>query len=71
LVYFGTEEGSKAHRLYDPETRRIVVSRDVVFEEKKKWNWGSVYEGNIIVDFDVENEAGTGFATGGDDDDFQ
>jgi hypothetical protein len=35
LVYFGAEIGSKAHRLYDPETKKIIVSRDVVFEEKK------------------------------------
>jgi hypothetical protein len=33
MVYFGVEEGSKAHRLYNPQTRKIVVSRDVVFEE--------------------------------------
>ena len=26
LVYFGLEEGSKAHILYDPESNRIVVS---------------------------------------------
>jgi hypothetical protein len=71
LVYFGTEEGSKAHRLFDRETKRIVVSRDVVFEEKKTWSWDSIYEGDIIVDFDVENEAGTGYVGDGDNGDFQ
>jgi hypothetical protein len=39
MVYFGIEEGSKAHRMYDPKTNRIVVSRDVVFEEYVKWSW--------------------------------
>ena len=39
LVHLGTEPGSKAYRLYNPETRRIVVNRDVVFDEKKGWNW--------------------------------
>jgi len=38
MVYFGVEEGSKAHRLYNPQTRKIVVSRDVVFEENVPWN---------------------------------
>jgi hypothetical protein len=38
MVYFGVEDGSKAHRLYDPQSKRIVVSRDVVFEEGEAWN---------------------------------
>lgn len=42
MVYLGTEPGSKAHRLYDPVTGRLNVSRDVIFEEKKGWNWGVV-----------------------------
>lgn len=25
--------------MYDPQTQRIVVSRDVVFDETKGWNW--------------------------------
>ena len=39
LVHLGTEPGSKAYRLYNPDTRRIVVNRDVVFDEEKSWNW--------------------------------
>lgn len=39
LVHLGTEPGSKAYRLYDPLTKKIVVSRDVVFDESKGWNW--------------------------------
>ena len=39
LVYFGVEEGSKAHRLYDPVQNKIVVSRDTVFEEAVSWDW--------------------------------
>ncbi|KAG7546288.1 Zinc finger CCHC-type [Arabidopsis suecica] len=39
LVHLGTEPGSKAYRLLDPTKRRIVVSRDVVFDEKRSWNW--------------------------------
>ena len=30
LIHLGTEPGSKAYRLLDPTTKRIVVSRDVV-----------------------------------------
>ena len=39
LVHLGTEPGSKAYRLLDPSSSKIIVSRDVYFDEKKKWNW--------------------------------
>ena len=39
LVHLGTEPDSKAYRMYDPQTQKIVVSRDVVFDEAKGWNW--------------------------------
>ena len=39
LVHLGTEPGTKAYRLLDPTTRRIVVSRDVVFNEEQRWKW--------------------------------
>ncbi|KAG7585452.1 Ribonuclease H-like superfamily [Arabidopsis thaliana x Arabidopsis arenosa] len=39
LVHLGTEPGTKAYRLLDPTNRKIVVSRDVVFDESKSWTW--------------------------------
>jgi hypothetical protein len=53
MVYLGVEDGSKAHRLYDPQTKRIAVSRDVVFEEAIPWEWDSVYTKGSK--FDVED----------------
>ena len=41
LVHLGTEQGSKAYCLLDPQTRKIVVSRDVVFDESRGWNWST------------------------------
>lgn len=38
-VFIGISEESKGYRLYNPDTKKIVVSRDVVFEENKDWNW--------------------------------
>lgn len=65
LVYFGVEDGSKAHRLYDPRTNRIVISRDVVFEESKMWEWSSALGDDNSVDFDVVDEADAGTFVGG------
>lgn len=39
LVHLGIESVSKAYRLFNPTTKRVIVSRDVVFDEKANWNW--------------------------------
>lgn len=48
LVHLGTEPGSKAYRLLDPRTRKITVSRDIVFDETKGWNWSCNNTGKEI-----------------------
>ncbi|RVW63945.1 Retrovirus-related Pol polyprotein from transposon TNT 1-94 [Vitis vinifera] len=53
-------EESKAYRLYDPVSQRIITSRDVVFEEDKNWDWGKKYEESIVSELewgDLEEEA--------------
>ena len=37
MVYFGVEEGCKAHRLYDPGSGKLQISRDVLFQENLEW----------------------------------
>ncbi|PNX97760.1 cysteine-rich receptor-like protein kinase 25-like protein, partial [Trifolium pratense] len=37
-VHLGLSEESKAYKLYNHENK-IIISRDVVFEENKCWNW--------------------------------
>lgn len=63
-MYFGVEEGSKAHRLYDPDTNKIIVSRDVVFEEAKMWNWNSALDSDNSVEFNVDDEVDSGIFAG-------
>jgi hypothetical protein len=41
MVFIGYESGSKAYRMYNPEDRKLVVARDVVFEEGRPWDWSS------------------------------
>ncbi|XP_024966042.1 uncharacterized protein LOC112506260 [Cynara cardunculus var. scolymus] len=38
-VLLGVNTESKAYRLYDPILKKIIISRDVIFEEEAKWNW--------------------------------
>jgi len=38
-VLLGVSEESKAYRLYNPIAKKIITSRDVVFEENKPWEW--------------------------------
>jgi hypothetical protein len=38
-IFFGFSEESKGYRLYNPQSKKVIVSRDVVFEESKGWNW--------------------------------
>lgn len=52
MVFVGYESGSKAWRFYDPNTRRVHVSRDVLFEEDRSWNWEE--ETGTDIPFGVE-----------------
>ncbi|KAD0338797.1 hypothetical protein E3N88_44430 [Mikania micrantha] len=39
MVPLGIEPGTKAYRMYDVEGNRVVISRDVVFNETQSWDW--------------------------------
>ena len=41
MVFLGHAEGNKAYRLYDPREDKVLVSRDVMFDEKVAWDWNS------------------------------
>jgi hypothetical protein len=41
MVMIGYEAGTKAYRAYNPVNKKLVVTRDVLFEEEKSWNWSS------------------------------
>jgi len=43
MVFLGYERGNKAYRLYDPQGWRVVVSRDVIFDEAASWSWEEEY----------------------------
>lgn len=55
-VVFGVSKDSKAYRLYNPETRKIVISKDVHFDENKGWEWEGKQEEKELTWNDSETE---------------
>ncbi|GKD70833.1 hypothetical protein Tco_1324923, partial [Tanacetum coccineum] len=50
-------EESKAYRLYDLVSKRIIVSRDVVFDEEASWDWEKSHKESVLMNLDWgENE---------------
>jgi hypothetical protein len=41
MIFVGYKSGSKVYRAYDPITKHVHVTRDVVFSEQVQWDWGS------------------------------
>jgi hypothetical protein len=41
VIFIGYESGSKEYRAYDPITKHVHVTRDVVFDEQDQWDWGT------------------------------
>ncbi|WVZ53904.1 hypothetical protein U9M48_004791 [Paspalum notatum var. saurae] len=60
-IFIGYEQGSKAFRCYNPTTKCVVISRDIVFEEAAKWKWDSEAEASVggaqpfTVHYDAEH----------------
>ncbi|KAF2284725.1 hypothetical protein GH714_029592 [Hevea brasiliensis] len=52
-VMIGYEEGSKAYRLYDPVKKKLIISRDVIFEEEKSWPWQSEKKEEELENVDI------------------
>ncbi|KAJ9559214.1 hypothetical protein OSB04_013828 [Centaurea solstitialis] len=40
-ILVGLSEESKGYRLLNPQTKKIITSKDVRFEEDKLWEWGA------------------------------
>ena len=41
----------KAYRLYDSVSNKIIVSKDVVFEEDNNWDWGKSHKEVTLTDW--------------------
>jgi hypothetical protein len=41
MIFVGYESGSKPYCVYDPITKRVHMTRHIVFDEQAQWDWGS------------------------------
>lgn len=37
-IFLGYDEESKAYKLYKPITKKVIISRDVLFKEEDSWD---------------------------------
>jgi hypothetical protein len=65
LVFIGYESGTNGYRFLDPTTNKLVVSRDVIFEENVPWDWNNI-DGNtdavsdgFVVHYDTVDKNST------------
>ena len=54
-IFFGYSIDMKGCRLYDPIIKKLLISRDVVFDENSAWNWESLQSGQILEDGEFLN----------------
>nr|XP_025617125.1 uncharacterized protein LOC112709457 [Arachis hypogaea] len=48
-IFIGYSTNSKAYKFYNPETKKVIISRDVTFDEKAMWDWDTKTEKHPIV----------------------
>jgi len=49
-ILLGVSEESKAYCFFNPASKTIVVSRDVIFEEDKAWDWNANHQEPLMAD---------------------
>ena len=54
-IFIGYSESSKAYRLYYRKTRKIIISRDVIFDEWGAWSHKKLYVGDPPYDVNATN----------------
>jgi transposase InsO family protein len=41
MVFNGYSKGAKAYRLFDPAIKWVHTSRDIIFDESRRWDWST------------------------------
>ena len=55
MVFIGYVIGSKAYKFYDPDSGKVEISRDVIFEEDYTWKWSSQTVKSVVGTFSMDS----------------
>jgi len=55
-VLLGVNDETKAYKLFDPMTKTVIITRDVIFEEDKGWNWLKNADASSPLALDLERQ---------------
>jgi hypothetical protein len=56
-IFIGYSETSKAYKVYNPVTNKVVISRDVIFSENEAWTWSeNKADENVLVEESEEGQ---------------
>ncbi|KAK1587882.1 hypothetical protein Q3G72_017858 [Acer saccharum] len=53
-VFLGVSEESKVYKLYNLVTKRIIISRDVIFDKEHAWDWNDTEKQPSLMNVDEE-----------------
>ena len=71
MVFIGYELGTKGYKCFDPINFKVIISRDVIFEEGEKWTWSTQVEGTnsftFLPDFLYDHSLEEDTASDGED----
>jgi hypothetical protein len=56
MMFVGYEAGSTSYMYYDPRTKKVDISRDVIFDEDAKWDWTGDQTRDMEFEFTVSNQ---------------
>lgn len=57
MHFIGYCEETKGYRLYNPQTEKLMISRDVLFDEKEEWQWNHYVQQQTPSIFVQEDES--------------